>query len=61
MNYCNSCILPNTRPNLYILPNGKCTACNSHSIKSKVNWKNKRKIFSDVIKKIKKKIFYMIV
>ena len=35
MIYCKKCILPNTRPNIYILPNGECTACNTHLYKKK--------------------------
>jgi len=55
MIYCNNCILPNTRPNLYILPSGKCTACDSHFLRKNNSWKNKKKSFSNIIKKIKKK------
>ena len=55
MIYCKKCILPDSRPNIYILPNGICKACNSHSNKEKINWKIKKKNFLKVVKKIKKK------
>ncbi len=59
MIYCNNCILPNTRPNIYILPSGECTACNSHFKNKKINWKKKKKDFLQIVKKIKnKKLLY---
>ena len=29
MKYCKICVLPDTRPNLYILSDGICLACHS--------------------------------
>ena len=55
MNYCKKCVLPDTRPNLFILSNGICTACHSHSNKKKINWKKKEKDFKQIVKKIKNK------
>ena len=55
MNYCKSCVLPNTRPNLFILPNGNCTACETHTIRPKIDWNKKELNFKNVVKKIKKK------
>ena len=55
MIYCNKCILPNTRPNIYILANGICSACDSNLHKEKVNWKNKKNEFLEIVKKIKSK------
>ena len=36
LKYCKSCILPNSRPNLYIGSEGVCNACLSHSKKKKL-------------------------
>ena len=55
MKYCNYCILPDTRPNISILPDGKCTACHNHLNKKKINWKNKKKDFEKIIKSMKNK------
>lgn len=55
LKYCKSCILPNSRPNLYINSDGICNACLSHSKKKKVNWKIRNKNFLKIIKKIKSK------
>jgi N-acetyl sugar amidotransferase len=55
MKYCKSCVLPNTRPNLFILPNGNCTACETHTIRPKINWGKMKLEFKNIIKNIKKK------
>lgn len=59
MKYCKNCVLPESRPNLYILKNGICSACISHLNKNKINWKKKESEFKNLVKKIKKKnLFY---
>ena len=40
MKYCNNCIIPDSRPNILIMSDGKCSACHSHLNKKKINWKN---------------------
>ncbi len=55
MKYCNNCILPNTRPNIVLMPDGKCSACHNHKNKFKINWTKKKKDFNKIIKNIKKK------
>lgn len=61
MIYCNHCILPDTRPNILILPDGKCTACHNHQNKKKINWKNKKRILRKLLKILKIKIICMTV
>ena len=59
MKYCKKCVLPETRPNLFILLDGICTACHSHANKKKINWKKKEEDFKKITKKIKnKKLLY---
>jgi N-acetyl sugar amidotransferase len=53
--WCKNCILPNSRPNLKILENGVCSACNNFSKKNKVNWKERKHEFKKLISKIKSK------
>ena len=55
MKYCNNCILPDTRPNISIMSDGKCSACHYHFTKKKINWKNRKKIFEKIVKTLKKK------
>ena len=35
INWCNNCVLPDTRPNLEILKDGMCNACKFHTLKKK--------------------------
>jgi N-acetyl sugar amidotransferase len=55
MNYCKRCVLPDTRPNLYINKNGICSACTAHENFKKINWSKKIRLFKNLTKKIKKK------
>ena len=50
-NYCNTCILPYTRPNLFIDEKGICNACKSSREKTIINWDNRKRDFEKIIKK----------
>jgi len=52
--YCQNCILPDTRPNLIIDKDGICNACQSHRTKSDINWEKREKAFQSVVEKAKK-------
>jgi N-acetyl sugar amidotransferase len=43
MKWCQSCVLPETRPNLRIGANGVCNACTNHSTKKDIDWVARRK------------------
>jgi len=56
--YCNTCVLPSTKPHIKFDTNGTCTACLFHmkknsNIKNKINWKKRKSEFDKLIKKIK--------
>ncbi|MAW01532.1 MAG: N-acetyl sugar amidotransferase [Candidatus Pelagibacter sp.] len=55
--YCKICILPNTRPNLKLNSNGICNACDNNNIKKikEIKWKQRKKKFIQIIKKVKKR------
>ena len=55
MKYCRKCIIPDTRPNVFILSDGVCTACNSFDLKKKFNWKKKKYLFEKIVRNIKNK------
>tara|TARA_B100000963_G_scaffold335042_1_gene328830 strand:+ start:3229 stop:4323 length:1095 start_codon:yes stop_codon:yes gene_type:complete len=55
MKYCKLCVLPNTRPNLYILSDGICSACHSKAKLRKINWKKRKNSFLKIVKNLKKK------
>ena len=55
--YCKNCVLPNTRPNLYLDKVSKlCSVCKPIINKKKINWKKRAKEFELLTRKnIKKK------
>lgn len=55
LQYCKNCILPNTRPNLYMNDQGICSGCNSTEEKAVINWNERKKLFEKLINKIKSK------
>lgn len=38
MKWCRRCVLPDTRPNLTIGPDGVCNACRTHSTRPTIDW-----------------------
>ena len=44
MNFCKLCILPNTRPNLFLDSKGYCNACKDHRNKNIIDWKERKRI-----------------
>lgn len=56
MNYCNNCILPDTRPGLVIMPDGKCNACHSWNAKKHIiDWKQREIQFQKLVVAVKEK------
>ena len=55
MKYCIKCVLPDTRPNLFIKENGVCSACIAHANRKMENWKQKKINFLKIVKDIKQK------
>ena len=40
--YCNRCVMPETKPDLYIDNEGICSACRSHERRGQIDWKARR-------------------
>ena len=55
MNYCQRCIIPNTRPNIEIGGDGICNACIAHLEKEEINWSQREETFQKVIEHAKSK------
>ncbi len=55
MQYCESCLLPDTRPNLTITDSGECTACVAHKSKPAIDWEARKKSFQSVVDNAKSK------
>ncbi len=54
MQYCKSCILPDTRTNLAIMEDGVCNACHSwFAKKDDIDWEEREKQFGSLVKSIK--------
>lgn len=49
MRWCQSCVLPDTRPNLRIEEDGRCNACHAHETKKDIDWDARAKALHDVI------------
>jgi N-acetyl sugar amidotransferase len=48
MKYCQSCVLPDTRPHLKLDEKGICNACRSHAQRAQIDWENREKSFAKV-------------
>ena len=56
MRYCNHCVLPDTRPNLTILEDGRCNACHSWTAKKEsINWDERKIALLELVDAVKKK------
>jgi len=53
LRYCNSCILPDTRPNLVIGADGKCNACVATKNKADIDWCARERQFCELVERIK--------
>src|SRR5215813_3633596 len=54
MRYCQTCILPDTRPNLRLDSDGRCNACASHATKPHIDWAAREKTFRAVVDNARK-------
>lgn len=53
--WCKKCILPNSKPNLFLNKEGICYPCINYENRKKINWKSRANLFELLVKKIKKK------
>jgi N-acetyl sugar amidotransferase len=53
MEYCVRCVMPNTKPGVFLDERGLCNACRSQEMKRKVDWKSRRKELEAIIDEIK--------
>ena len=49
MNYCQRCIIPDTRPNIEINSGGICNACQAHREKTVIDWSEREALFCQVV------------
>jgi len=53
MKWCQSCILPDSRPNLEIGDDGACNACRSHGNRPTIDWAAREQAFADLVRNVK--------
>ena len=52
--YCNNCVVPNTRPDIFFNKQNMCSACNNSKNKIKINWSKREKEFLKILNYHKK-------
>jgi N-acetyl sugar amidotransferase len=55
MQWCNTCVLPDTRPHLEIMPDGKCSACHAHEREKTINWAERKQEWEALVEETKAK------
>lgn len=50
MNYCKSCVMPDTKPDLSFDENGICNACSNFKNRDSINWDERQAEFLKIIK-----------
>jgi N-acetyl sugar amidotransferase len=53
LNYCKFCILPDTRPNLFLNEEGMCNACFEYSRRPSIDWESRVQELNSLVKQIK--------
>jgi N-acetyl sugar amidotransferase len=53
MKWCESCVLPDTRPDLVIGPDGICNACRTHARRTDIDWDSRAAAFAAVTNRAK--------
>ncbi len=56
MKYCRRCILPDTRPHLFLHDDGICNACHTHDLRDRIDWKERESAFRSVVENAKRRV-----
>lgn len=51
--YCSNCLLPRSKPDLYLNETGKCAACVSFDERPSIDWNSRRIEFKNLVREIK--------
>lgn len=51
MDYCIRCVMPNTKPDLYIGEDGVCNACRSFEKRKEIDWESRRQELLRILEK----------
>ncbi|MEQ1586323.1 MAG: N-acetyl sugar amidotransferase [Cyclobacteriaceae bacterium] len=55
MKYCTRCVMPDTKPDLFLDEEGVCNACRSFEKRKEIDWETRRKEFFQVIDRYRSK------
>ncbi|MFH0898461.1 MAG: N-acetyl sugar amidotransferase [bacterium] len=55
MKYCNTCIMPNTKPDLFFNDHGICNACTNYQNRTQKNWTQLKKDLEKILDKYRSK------
>lgn len=55
LNYCKSCIMPDSKPDLSFDEDGVCNACRNYENRSKVNWEERKAELKQLLEKYRSK------
>ncbi len=53
--YCKRCVMPETKPDLYIDEDGVCNACRSYEQRPQINWDERRKELLEILVRYRNK------
>ncbi|WP_086480831.1 N-acetyl sugar amidotransferase [Oceanospirillum sanctuarii] len=53
MNFCSSCVMPDTKPGVVLDENGHCNACRTKKIKEGIDWTERFKQLENIVHNIK--------
>ena len=54
MKYCSGCVMPDTKPGVFLDERGLCNACRSQEIKATIDWDSRFTELESIVEKIKK-------
>lgn len=55
LNYCRSCVMPDTKPDLYFDEEGICNACRSYERRTVIDWENRYQELLELLDKYRSK------
>jgi N-acetyl sugar amidotransferase len=57
MNFCNTCLLPDTKPDITFI-NGKCNACVNYENRKKIDWEKRESELKSILDKYRNESYY---
>ena len=55
LTYCKKCVIPSTKPDLYIDTEGVCNACRSYEKRQEIDWSVRRKELLSILDRYRNK------